>query len=86
MEERMFKDMSKDEINEILKVKHKTDPNTPLPYKGMSIRAEIASRIYSSVIEEYYRKDNNPLLPSIIDQVAGNTLRLTDALIKALNE
>lgn len=60
--------------------RHITNPETPLPYKGMDIRTEIASRLYPAVFDQYIETlSNHP------DKIASITLRFTDALIKQLN-
>lgn len=62
--------------------------NTPLPYKGMNIRDEIASRVFPTIIDlvaksSDYRSFDNP---DAITVSVNFTLVYTEALITKLNQ
>lgn len=83
--DKMNKAIGKD-ISDIIAEKKHPNPITPLPYKGMDTRTEIASRLMPSIIAIYNKNGSLVSASLIADLVAKDTLVLTDALIKALNE
>lgn len=66
------------------------NPDTPLPYKGMDIRTEIASRVYGDIIRVYFSNSVTPegflSVSYHIENIAKVTVQYTDELIKALNK
>lgn len=79
-------------IAEAKKELNKPNPNTPLPYKGMDTRTEIASRIYGSIIKLVvgsWRKGTDEDKYDNVDiqeECADIAVQYADVLIKRLNE
>lgn len=63
------------------------NPETPLPYKGMNTRTEIARTIMPSIIQHYDIHSKHDMdSDTVIELIAIDTLRYTDALINQLNK
>lgn len=63
---------------------NKPNPETPLPYKGMDIRTEIASRVFGDIFNRYVGTYTQESMDT--EFVAKKTLKYTDALINQLNK
>ena len=60
--------------------------NTPLPYKGMNIKAEIASRIMPEIIRLHHEGSIIHIdEPSMVDAIVETTILYAEALVKRLN-